>query len=108
MQDRISSEYTVLKPLEEDRFPCSFFHIFSYEYAAGYYSYKWAELMSADAFSAFEEVGLNNRTALGKVGRRFRDTVLASGGARHPRDVFKDFRGRPPSSDALLRSYGLQ
>lgn len=107
VQDRISSEYTVLKPLKEDRFPCSFLHIFSAGYAAGYYSYKWAELMSADAFSAFEEVGLDNRSALREVGKRFRDTVLASGGARHPLDVFQDFRGRPPSSDALLKSYGI-
>ncbi|KAM7427756.1 hypothetical protein ABFA07_021165 [Porites harrisoni] len=108
IQDRISTEYTVVKPLEEDRFPCSFLHIFSSAYAAGYYSYKWAEVMSADAFSAFVEVGLNNRNALREVGRRFRETVLASGGARHPSDVFQDFRGRPPSPDYLLRSYGLQ
>lgn len=106
--ERIADDYTVLKPLDQDRFPCSFLHIFSSGYAAGYYSYKWAEVMSADAFSAFEEVGLDNRGALSEVGRRFRDTVLASGGARHPRDVFQDFRGRPLSSDALLKSYGLQ
>lgn len=63
--------------------------------------------MSADAFGAFEEVELSNRRALSEVGRRFRDTVLASGGARHPHDVFQDFRGRPPSSHALLKSYGF-
>ncbi|XP_067042625.1 uncharacterized protein [Acropora muricata] len=107
VQEKISSDYTVLAPLKEDRFPCSFLHIFSAGYAAGYYSYKWAELMSADAFGAFEEVELSNRSALREVGRRFRDTVLASGGARHPHDVFQDFRGRPPSSHALLKSYGF-
>lgn len=106
--ERISSKYTVLKPLDQDRFPCSFLHIFASGYAAGYYSYKWAEMMSADAFSAFEEVGLTNRKELSTIGKRFRDTILASGGARHPRDVFQDFRGRPVASDALLKSYGLQ
>lgn len=76
-------------------------------YAAGYYSYKWAEVLSADAFSAFEEVGLENEEAVKKTGKRFRETVLGLGGGRPPAKVFKDFRGREPSTDALLRHSGL-
>ncbi|XP_033117773.1 probable cytosolic oligopeptidase A isoform X2 [Anneissia japonica] len=105
--DNVAAEYSVMKPLKEDRFPCSFQHIFASGYAAGYYSYKWAEVMSADAFGAFEDVGLENRDALAKTGRRFRETVLALGGGTHPSEVFRQFRGRDPSPDALLKSYGL-
>jgi oligopeptidase A len=97
----------LLPLLPEDRSLCSFNHIFSGGYAAGYYSYKWAEVLSADAYSAFEEAGLENDQAVARIGRRFRDTVLAKGGGRHPMDVFKDFRGREPSPDALLRHSGL-
>jgi oligopeptidase A len=97
----------VLAPLPEDRFLCSFTHIFSGGYAAGYYSYKWAEVLSADAFSAFEEAGLEDPRAVAATGRRFRDTVLALGGSRHPMEVFKAFRGREPSTAALLRQAGL-
>ncbi|XP_070570335.1 uncharacterized protein [Ptychodera flava] len=104
---RIAAEYTIIKPLPEDCFPCSFLHIFAGGYSAGYYSYKWAEVMSADAFEAFQEVGLTNREAIAKVGKRFRDTVLAMGGGAHPRTVFQKFRGRDPSPDPLLRLYGL-
>jgi oligopeptidase A len=86
---------------------CAFTHIFAGGYAAGYYSYKWAEVLSADAFSAFEEAGLDNEPALARIGRRFRDTVLAQGGSRHPMEVFKDFRGREPNPQALLRHNGL-
>ena len=63
-------------------------------YSAGYYSYKWAEVLSADAFSAFEDAGLDNPAAVADVGRRFRRTVLGLGGGRAPADVFADFRGR--------------
>ena len=93
--------------LEEDRMLCSFSHFFSGGYAAGYYSYKWAEVLSADAFSAFEEAGLDNEDAVEKVGRRFRDTVLALGGSRHQMDVFREFRGREPDPAPLLRHSGL-
>ena len=65
----------MLPPLQEDRFLCSFGHIFAGGYAAGYYSYKWAEVMSADAFAAFEEGGLDNEEAVRAIGKRFRDTV---------------------------------
>jgi oligopeptidase A len=107
VQRRVAARTTVLAPLPEDRFLCSFTHIFSGGYAAGYYSYKWAEVLSADAFSAFEEAGLEDPRAVAATGRRFRDTVLALGGSRHPMEVFKAFRGREPSTAALLRHAGL-
>ncbi len=107
MRDRLTEKTTLLPPLPEDAFLCSFGHIFSGGYAAGYYSYFWAEVLSADAFSAFEEVGLENLSEVATIGRRFRDTVLALGGSRHPMEVFKTFRGREPSTQALLRHRGL-
>jgi oligopeptidase A len=107
LQRRISEQTSVMPLLPEDRSLCAFTHIFSGGYAAGYYSYKWAEVLSADAFSAFEEAGLENEEAIARIGRRFRDTVLAQGGSRHPMEVFKDFRGRAPNPQALLRHNGL-
>lgn len=77
-------------------------------YSAGYYSYKWAEVLSADAFGAFEEAGLDNEEEVRAIGNRFRDTVLSLGGGRDPLAVFKDFRGREPSTEALLRHSDLQ
>jgi oligopeptidase A len=108
VRDRIAATTSVLKPLQEDAFLCSFGHIFAGGYAAGYYSYKWAEVLSADAFAAFEEVGLDNDVAVRDTGRRFRETVLALGGGQHPMAVFKSFRGREPQTAALLRHNGLQ
>jgi oligopeptidase A len=107
VQAEIAARTTVMPLLPEDRFLCSFGHIFAGGYAAGYYSYKWAEVLSADAFSAFEEAGLENPRALAATGRRFRDTVLASGGGVPPMRVFEAFRGRAPSPEALLRHSGL-
>ena len=107
VQRRIAAKTTPLLPLSEDRFLCSFGHIFAGGYAAGYYSYKWAEVLSADAFAAFEESGLDDERALEETGRRYRDTVLALGGSRHPMEVFQAFRGREPSTEALLRHSGL-
>ena len=104
---RLSLHTSVLPILAEDRSLCSFQHIFSGGYSAGYYSYKWAEILSADAFSAFEEAGLDDPAAIQKTGRRFRDTVLALGGSRHPMEVFRAFRGREPQVAALLRHSGL-
>jgi oligopeptidase A len=98
----------VLPPLPEDAFLCSFSHIFAGGYAAGYYSYKWAEVLSADAFAAFEESGLEDEGAIAATGQRFRETVLALGGSQHPMDIFKAFRGREPNTEALLRHSGLQ
>ncbi|MGF1601385.1 MAG: M3 family metallopeptidase [Thermosynechococcaceae cyanobacterium] len=108
VRNRIAENTTVLRPLPEDAFLCSFGHIFAGGYAAGYYSYKWAEVLSADAFAAFEEVGLEDGDAIATTGQRFRDTVLALGGSQHPMEVFKAFRGREPSTEALLRHSGLQ
>jgi oligopeptidase A len=107
VQRRVAARTTVLPPLPEDRFLCGFTHIFAGGYAAGYYSYKWAEVLSADAFSAFEEAGLDDPSAVAATGRRFRDTVLALGGSRHPMEVFNAFRGREPTTAALLRQAGL-
>lgn len=104
---QLSQQYTILPPLPEDRFLCAFSHIFAGGYAAGYYSYKWAEVLAADAFEAFIEAGLDNEDALNQTGRRFRDTVLAMGGGREPMRIFNDFRGRDPDPDALLRQDGL-
>ena len=107
VERRILSITSLLPPLPESRFLCSFQHIFAGGYAAGYYSYKWAEVLSADAFGAFEDAGLDNESAVAKTGRRFRDTVLAQGGSRHPMEIFRDFRGREPDPAALLRHNGL-
>ena len=107
LQQELAKRFSVLPPLPDDRFLCGFGHIFAGGYAAGYYSYKWAEVLSADAFAAFEEVGLDDEEAVREVGRRFRDTVLSLGGGTHPSEVFRAFRGRDPSPDALLRHSGL-
>ncbi len=107
VRDRIAKTTTILPPLPEDSFLCAFGHIFSGGYAAGYYSYKWAEVLSADAFAAFEEAGLDDEEAIATTGKRYRDTVLALGGGLHPMEVFKAFRGREPSTAPLLRHSGL-
>ena len=107
LRRRIATSTTVLAPIDADAFLCSFGHIFAGGYAAGYYAYKWAEVLSADAFSAFEEGGLENETQIQAAGRRFRDTVLSLGGSRSPAEVFEAFRGRKPSTEALIRHSGL-
>ena len=107
VKKRIAEQNTVIAPLAEDRFLCAFGHIFSGGYAAGYYSYKWAEVLSADAFSAFEDVGLDNDDAVKETGLRFKDTVLSLGGSQDPNKIFAAFRGRAPTTDALLRHNGL-
>ncbi|KAL8472742.1 hypothetical protein ACS0TY_029826 [Phlomoides rotata] len=104
---RIAKRTQVFPPLPEDKFLCGFSHIFAGGYAAGYYSYKWAEVLSADAFSAFEDAGLNDDEAVKEIGHRFRETVLALGGGKAPLEVFVEFRGREPSPEALLRHNGL-
>ena len=107
MRNRIAETTIVLQPLPEDSFLCVFGHIFAGSYAAGYYSYKWAEVLSADAFAAFEEAGLENEQAIAICGKRFRDTVLSLGGSLHPMEVFKKFRGREPKTEPLLKHSGL-
>lgn len=97
---------TILTPvLPEDHFLCAFSHIFAGGYAAGYYSYKWAEVLSVDAFTRFEEAGLENQTQIREIGQDFRDTVLSQGGSRDPMDVFVDFRGRKPDPNVLVKHF---
>jgi oligopeptidase A len=100
--DRARSEVSVIDHPSWNRMPNSFSHIFAGGYAAGYYSYKWAEVLSADAFAAFEEAGF----AL-EVGRRFRDAILSRGGSRPAMELFVEFRGRKPELEPLLRQSGL-
>lgn len=103
MLDEVRKEVAVLIPPAFNRFPNSFSHIFAGGYAAGYYSYKWAEVLSADAYSLFEENGVLNLA----TGIRFRDEILAVGGSREAMQSFAAFRGREPTIDALLRHSGL-
>lgn len=86
---------------------CAFQHLFVGAYAAGYYSYGWSDVLSHDAFAAFEEAGLDDPEALARVGRRWRETILAQGGSRPAAEIYQDFRGRPPQVDALLRHKGF-
>lgn len=108
IHQQLAAEYSSISPYESDRFLCGFSHIFAGGYAAGYYSYKWAEVLSADAFAAFEEGGLENDTSNHHLGTLFKETILSKGGSLHPMEVFKQFRGRAPSTDALLRHSGLK
>jgi oligopeptidase A len=101
--NRVREEIAVMQPPAFNRFENSFTHIFGGGYAAGYYSYKWAEVLSADAFSAFEETGIFNRD----TGNKFLNSVLEQGGSREPMELFIEFRGREPTIDALLRHSGL-
>jgi oligopeptidase A len=101
--DAVRAEVAVVPRPAYDRFIHSFSHIFDGGYAAGYYSYKWAEVLSADAYSLFEEAGVLSPS----VGARFRDEVLARGGSRSAMESFVAFRGRPPQLDALLRHNGM-
>jgi oligopeptidase A len=100
--DAVRSAVSVLVPPPYNRMPQSFAHVFAGGYAAGYYGYKWAEVLSADAFAAFEESRFAPET-----GHRFRDTVLAQGGSREAMDLFVAFRGRKPDIAPLLRQAGL-
>ncbi len=101
--EQVRDEVAVVRPPKWNRFPNSFSHIFAGGYAAGYYSYKWAEVLSADAYSLFEEMG----TLSAEAGTRFKDEVLARGGSRPAMESFVAFRGREPSLDALLRHNGM-
>jgi oligopeptidase A len=101
--DEIRAKVAVSVPPAWNRFPNNFSHIFSGGYSAGYYSYKWAEVLSADAYSAFEENGVLDAA----TGARFRDEILAVGGSRPAIDSFKAFRGREPRVDALMRHSGM-
>jgi len=100
----VRKEVAVLIPPAWHRFPNSFSHIFGGGYAAGYFSYKWAEVLSADAYAAFEEAGDPFDAT---VGKRFLDEILSVGGSRPAIESFTAFRGREPSVDALLRHSGM-
>ncbi len=101
--DEVRAEVAVVQPPEFNRFQHGFSHIFAGGYAAGYYSYKWAEVLSADAFSRFEEEGIFNST----TGASFMENILEKGGSGDPMELFIEFRGRKPSIDALLRHSGI-
>ena len=99
----VRRQVAVVPVPEWNRFPMSFGHVFAGGYAAGYYSYKWAEVLAADAFSAFEEHGVFDRT----TARRYLDAILSRGGSRDAMEAFVDFRGRPPRVQALLAQHGI-
>jgi len=102
--DDVRRQTSVLPVVDFNRFQNSFSHIFAGGYAAGYYSYKWAEVLSADAWSAFEEAGIFDPT----TGQRFREEILEQGGARDAAELFRAFRGREPSVEPLLRHSGIR
>ena len=99
----VREEVAVVRPPEWNRFPHGFTHVFAGGYAAGYYSYKWAEVLSSDAFSRFEEEGVLNAA----TGRDLLAEVLERGGGREPMESFIAFRGREPRIEALLRHHGI-
>lgn len=101
--DQVREQVTVVPVVAYNRFQHGFTHIFAGGYAAGYYSYKWAEVLSADAFSKFEEEGIFNRA----TGKAFLENILQQGGAREPMELFVAFRGREPNVEPLLRHSGL-
>jgi oligopeptidase A len=101
--NKVRQDYAVIKAPEFNRFQHSFGHIFAGGYAAGYYSYKWAEVLSSDAFSRFEDEGIFNQS----VGHDFLTNILEMGGSKEPSELFKTFRGREPKIDALLRHSGI-
>jgi oligopeptidase A len=107
--DEVRAKFSVMAPPPFNRFQHSFGHIFAGGYAAGYYSYKWAEVLSADAYAAFEEaVAAGGGTLSEDTGKRFQQEILAVGGSRPALESFKAFRGREPSIDALLRHSGMK
>ena len=101
--NQVRAQVAVIKPPAFNRFENSFSHIFAGGYAAGYYSYKWAEVLSADAYSRFEEEGIFNA----QTGESFLQEILQQGGSKAPMELFKNFRGREPEIDALLRHSGI-
>ncbi|MEE4245282.1 MAG: oligopeptidase A [Kangiellaceae bacterium] len=102
--DKVRQEVSVVIPPEWNRFQHSFSHIFAGGYSAGYYSYKWAEVLSADAFSQFEENGIFDKN----TGAAFKENILEKGGSQPAMELFKAFRGREPEIDALLRHSGIK
>jgi oligopeptidase A len=107
LQRQVREEVAVLIPPAWSRSPHTFSHIFAGGYAAGYYSYKWAEVLSADAYAAFEETAGNDGLPNLETGRKYREAILEAGGSRPAIESFKAFRGREPTLDALLRHQGM-
>ena len=107
LQAQVRKEIALIQPPAYARSAHTFSHIFAGGYAAGYYSYKWAEVLSADAYAAFEEARMNGDADGTKTGRKYREAILESGGSRSAMDSFKAFRGREPTLDALLRHQGM-
>ncbi|OGB31600.1 MAG: oligopeptidase A [Burkholderiales bacterium RIFCSPLOWO2_12_FULL_61_40] len=105
--NEVRKEIAVLQPPEWSRTPHTFSHIFAGGYAAGYYSYKWAEVLSADAYAAFEETAHADGSPNVETGRKYRQAILEAGGSRPAMESFKAFRGREPTLDALLRHQGM-
>eukprot|EP00455_Lapot_gusevi_P030511 TRINITY_DN3284_c0_g1_i1.p1 TRINITY_DN3284_c0_g1~~TRINITY_DN3284_c0_g1_i1.p1 ORF type:complete len:727 (-),score=136.06 TRINITY_DN3284_c0_g1_i1:25-2205(-) len=115
IERQVAKRTHVRAPSPDQKFLCAFQHIFAASYAAGYYSYKWAEILSADAYRPFEEAAIQfednepaKQAEWARLGRQFRDTVLSLGGSVHPREVFIRFRGRAPSTLSLLKASGLR
>ncbi|MFM2074797.1 MAG: putative oligopeptidase [Pseudomonadota bacterium] len=105
--NEVRREVSVLQPPAFSRTPHTFSHIFAGGYAAGYYSYKWAEVLSADTYAAFEETASADGEPSVETGRRYREAILEAGGSRPAMESFKAFRGREPQLDALLRHQGM-
>ena len=105
--EKVRAEVAVLPSPVYNRMAHTFSHIFAGGYAAGYYSYKWAEVLSADAYAAFEETVLADGSPNPETGRKYREAILEAGGARPAMESFKAFRGREPQLDALLRHQGM-
>src|SRR6185312_3213147 len=104
---RVREEVAVLQPPPWSRAMHTFSRIFAGGYAAGYYSYKWAEVLSADAYAAFEETAGKDGAANPQTGRKYREAILEVGGSRPAMESFKAFRGREPNLDALMRHQGM-
>ena len=105
--EQVRTEVAVMQPPAWSRSAHTFSHIFAGGYAAGYYSYKWAEVLSADAYAAFEETARNDGLPNLETGRKYREAILEAGGSRPAMESFKAFRGREPTLDALLRHQGM-
>ncbi len=103
-EEKVTKDYSLLPKIPGTSFSCSFSHIFAGGYSSGYYSYKWAEVLDADAFELFAEKGLFSR----EVGQSFRDNILSKGDSEHPMVLYKRFRGKEPTVDALLKRSGLK
>ena len=102
-EKKVAEKFDLMPKVEGVNTSCSFSHIFQGGYSAGYYSYKWAEVLEADAFEYFKETGVFNK----ETARKFRENILSKGGSSHPMILYKNFRGKEPSAEALLRKSGL-